>query len=106
MEIIQNINEKISGIVWGIPMITLLLAAGIFLTLRLRFIQFSKFGYAIKNTIGKVFSAPKAGKGEVTPFQAVTTALARTLGIGNIAGITCAITMGRLKSDISNISCP
>lgn len=87
-------NSFINGIVWGIPALFLLMGAGIFLTLGLKGFQFRKFGYAMKNTIGKMFHKHEAKAGEVTPFQALTTALAATVGTGNIAGITTAVTLG------------
>ena len=59
---------------------------GLFSTIRNKGMQFTKFGYAMKNTIGKVFQKQTAGEGAVTPFQAVTTALAATVGTGNIVG--------------------
>ena len=94
MEMIANINSAINGIVWGIPMLVLLLGAGLFLTLRTGGVQFRRFGYAMKNTIGKVFQKTDKQEGAVSPFQAVTTALAATVGTGNIAGITWAVTLG------------
>ena len=84
----------LNGIAWGPWMLALLVGTGIYLTVRVGFIQFGKFGYVMKNTIGKVFSKQSAGKGEVTPLQAVTTALAATVGTGNIAGVTGAIALG------------
>ena len=94
MEMIANINSAVNGIVWGIPMLVLLLGAGLFLTLRTGGVQFRRFGYAMKNTIGKVFQKADKQDGAVSPFQAVTTALAATVGTGNIAGITWAVTLG------------
>ena len=94
MEMIANINSAINGIVWGIPMLVLLLGAGLFLTIRTGGVQFKRFGYAMKNTIGKVFRKTEKQEGAVSPFQAVTTALAATVGTGNIAGITWAVTLG------------
>ncbi|MBQ3256834.1 MAG: sodium:alanine symporter family protein [Oscillospiraceae bacterium] len=94
MEMIANINNTINGIVWGIPMLVLLLGAGLFLTIRTGGLQFRRFGYAMKNTIGKVFHKTEKQEGAVSPFQAVTTALAATVGTGNIAGITWAVTLG------------
>lgn len=93
-EAIANVNGAINNVVWGVPMLVLLVGAGIWLTIRTKFFQFRKFGYAMKNTIGKIFKKGNAGKGEITPFQAVSTALAATVGTGNIAGITFAITLG------------
>lgn len=93
----MNINQIVSflnGIAWGPWMLILLVGTGVYLSVRVGFIQFSKFGYAMKNTIGKIFEKQEAGKGEVTPFQAMTTALAATVGTGNIAGVTGAIAVG------------
>jgi len=87
-------NGWLNGIVWGVPALFLLMGAGIVLTLGLKGIQFRKFGYAMKNTVGKMFKKQDAGKGEVTPVQALTTALAATVGTGNIAGVTTAVTLG------------
>jgi len=75
-------------------MLVLLVGTGVYLSARTGFLQFRKFGYIMKNTIGKVFHKQSAGDGEVTPFQAVSTALAATVGTGNIAGVTGAIAVG------------
>jgi len=91
---VAQINGLINGVVWGPPMLILLVGAGIVLTIMTKGFQFRKFGYAMKNTLGKVFKKQKAGEGEITPFQAMSTALAGTVGTGNIAGITTAITLG------------
>ena len=85
---------KLNGIAWGPWMLLLLVGTGVYLSARVGFIQFGKFGYVMKNTIGKVFSKQTAGDGEVTPFQALSTALAATVGTGNIAGVTGAICVG------------
>ncbi|NLO86255.1 MAG: sodium:alanine symporter family protein [Clostridiales bacterium] len=91
---IEIINDMVNQIVWGIPMLILLVGTGILLTIMTRGLQFRKFTYAMKNTLGKIFRKGDAGSGEVTPFQAVSTALAATVGTGNIAGITTAIVLG------------
>jgi len=91
---IHEIVSFLNGIAWGPWMLILLVGTGVYLSARVGFIQFRKFGYAMKNTIGKVFQKQTAGEGEVTPFQAVTTALAATVGTGNIAGVTGAIAVG------------
>ena len=91
---LTNVNGAINGVVWGIPMLVLLVGTGIMLTIRTKGLQFRKFGYAMRNTIGKVFQKQEAGKGEITPFQAVTTALAATVGTGNISGVIAALTLG------------
>ena len=91
---INEIVNYLNGIAWGPWMLILLVGTGIYLSTRVGFIQFSKFGYAMKNTVGKLFKKQSAGEGEVTPFQALTTALAATVGTGNIAGVTGAIAVG------------
>ena len=91
---IAEINDFIGGIVWGIPMLVLIVGTGIVLTLLTKGVQFRRFIYAMKNTLGKMFKKHEVGKGEITPFQAVTTALAATVGTGNIAGVTTAVVLG------------
>ena len=89
-----DILGKLNDIAWGPWMLILLVGTGVFMTWKLGFLQFRKFGYAMKQTLGKIFSKQSAGSGEVTPFQAVSTALAATVGTGNIAGVTGAIAVG------------
>ncbi len=84
----------LNGIAWGPWMLLLLVGTGVFLSVKVGFIQFTKFGHAMKNTIGKIFQKQTAAGGEMTPFQAMTTALAATVGTGNIAGVTGAIAVG------------
>ena len=71
-----------------------IIGVGLVLSARTGFIQFRKFGYAIKNSIGRIFTKSEAKEGSITPFQAVCTALAATVGTGNIAGIATAIAAG------------
>ncbi len=94
MELLISINKFINGIVWGPPMLILLVGAGIYLTIRTNFFSITKLGYVLKNTMMKMFSKEQKGKGEVTAFQAVSTALAATVGTGNIAGVATAIAVG------------
>ena len=94
MDKIIEINSAVNGFVWGPIMLALLVGTGIYLSFRVGFIQFSKIGYWWKNTIGKIFQKSEAGEGEITPMQAVSTALASTVGTGNIAGVTGAIILG------------
>jgi AGCS family alanine or glycine:cation symporter len=89
-----DLIAKLDSFAWGPLMLILLVGTGIYLSVRVGFIQFTHFHHAMKNTVGKMFKKQKAGKGEVTPFQAVTTALAATVGTGNIAGVTGAIAAG------------
>ena len=91
---LSDFITKLDDIAWGSVVLCLLVGVGLILSISTKFLQFRKFGYAMRNTIGKVFKKQKAGKGEVTPLQALTTALAATVGTGNIAGVTGAIVIG------------
>ncbi len=96
LEIIQIVNGAINGFVWGPVMLTLLIGTGLFLSIRMKFSQFTKLGYAIKNTVGSLFKKDQHNKDAsgVSPFQAVATAMAGTIGTGSIAGIATAIVSG------------
>lgn len=94
VEAIKEINETVNGLVWGIPAMVCILGVGLYLSFRTRFIQFRKFGYTFKVTLGRIFQKKNAADGSVTPFQAVCTALAATVGTGNIAGVAGAIALG------------
>ena len=91
---IETINSAINGFVWGVPAMICILGVGLYLTVRTGFVQFRKLGYSIKMTLGKIFSQSEADEGSLTPFQAVCTALASTVGTGNIAGVAGAIAIG------------
>ena len=93
-EMIAQINDVINGFVWGVPMMLLIVGTGVYFTIRTGFLQFRKFGYAMKHTSGKCFHKVEAKEGSVTPVQALTTALAATVGTGNIAGVCGAIAAG------------
>ena len=86
----DKILNRIDDIVWGIPTIILILATGILLTIRLRGVQFTKLGLGIKS----LFKRSEGGKGELSPFQALCTALSATIGTGNIVGVATAIAAG------------
>ena len=94
MEMIMKINSTINGIVWGAPALILIVGTGLFMSVRLGFPQFRKFGFVMKNTVGKIFQKTERKEGAVTPFQAMCTALAGTVGTGNIAGVCGAIAIG------------
>ena len=94
MEMIMKINSTINGIVWGAPALILIVGTGLYMSVRLGFPQFRKFGYVCKNVVGKIFSKTEQKEGAVTPFQAMCTALAGTVGTGNIAGVCGAIAIG------------
>ena len=93
-ETINHINTVLNDFIWGVPAMVCIMGVGIYLTIGTKFIQARKFGYAMKNTLGKVFSKSEAKAGSITPFQAVCTALAATVGTGNIAGVAGAIAIG------------
>ena len=90
----NDIVAKLNSFAWGPVMLVLLVGTGIYLSVRVGFFQFGRFGYIMKSTLGKIFKKYDVGKGEVSPFQALTTALAGTVGTGNIAGVTGAIIAG------------
>lgn len=90
MDTINRITEKIDNIVWGIPLILLILGCGIFLTFRVGGIQFRKLGLALKY----MFSNEENGDGEISSFGALCTALSATIGTGNIVGVATAIAAG------------
>lgn len=94
LETITNVNNTLNNFIWGVPAMVCIIGVGLVLTCRTGFIQFRKFGYALKNTIGKIFTKEEAKEGSITPFQAVCTALAATIGTGNIAGVAGAIAIG------------
>ena len=94
METIASINAAVSNFVWGVPAMVCILGIGLYLSIRTGFIQIRKFGLAMKETFGKVFSKEATKDGAITPFQALCTALAATVGTGNIAGVAGAIAIG------------
>ena len=94
IEIISEINDFLNGLIWGVPAIVCIIGVGLYLSIRTGFIQVRKFGYAIRTTVGRIFRKWEASEGSMTPFQAVCTALAATVGTGNIAGVAGAIALG------------
>ena len=94
LESIIKINKAVNGFIWGVPAMICIIGVGLLLSVRTRFIQVRKFGAAMKNTIGKIFDKTQAKDGSMSPFQAVCTALAATVGTGNIAGVAGAIALG------------
>ncbi len=94
IDTIANINTIVNDFVWGIPAMVCIIGVGLFLSVKTGFVQFRKFGFAMKSTLSKVFAKNDAKDGSITPFQAVCTALAGTVGTGNIAGVAGAIAIG------------
>lgn len=86
-------NDFVSSIVWGPPMMILLLGSGIALTVATRGVQFRRFAFAARQVLGGLRS-PAQGEGTVSPFQALATSLSATVGVGNIAGVSTAIVSG------------
>ena len=94
IEQIASINSVVNNFIWGVPAMICIIGVGLLLSVRTRFIQIRKFPYAIKTTVGRMFRKKDASDGAMTPFQAVCTALAGTVGTGNIAGVAGAIAIG------------
>ena len=94
MEIIENVNSVVNNFIWGVPAMLCIFGVGLYLSIRTHFLQIRKFPYAIKTIIGRMFRKRNASDGALTPFQAVCTALAATVGTGNIAGVAGAIAIG------------
>lgn len=92
--VFRELAASADNFAWGPWLLILLVGTGIYTSVKTGFVQFRHFRHAMRNTIGRIFRTPKAGSGEITPFQAVTTALAATMGTGNIAGVTGAIAAG------------
>lgn len=93
MDTIQNFVTWLNGIVWGVPMIVLILGTGLYLQIRLRWLPLRKIGYGFR-MIAKSRKADDMAEGEITPFAALMTALSATIGTGNIAGVATAIALG------------
>lgn len=94
VQVISDINNTINEFVWGLPMMILIMGVGIYLSVRCGFPQFCHFGHIMKNTLGKAFEKTETKKGSVSPFKAMCTALAASIGTGNIAGVSGAIAIG------------
>lgn len=91
---ISDTLVKVDDFVWGPVMLVLLIGTGIFLTIRLKFRPWKNLGFAIKSTLSKEARTTKRGEGDVSPFSALTTALAATIGTGNIVGVATAMVSG------------
>ena len=91
---IEAVNSAINNFIWGVPAMICIIGVGLILSIRTRFLQIRKFPYSMKVTIGRMLKKKEASDGAMTPFQAVCTALAATVGTGNIAGVAGAIAIG------------
>ena len=91
---IEAVNSVVNNFIWGVPAMICIIGVGLYLSIRTRFLQIRKFPYAMKVTIGRMMKKKEASDGALTPFQAVCTALAATVGTGNVAGVAGAIAIG------------
>lgn len=94
IEVIEKVNSEVNDFIWGVPTMVLILGVGLLLSIGTGFVQIRKFGYAMKSIFRKLFQKAEAANGSMTSFQAVCTALAATVGTGNIAGVAGAIAIG------------
>lgn len=92
MEVFSNLINTVNSFVWGPWMLTFLVGTGVFLTLRLGFWQFRSLGYGLKLAFSK--SQDESSEGDISHFQALMTALAATIGTGNIVGVATAVILG------------
>ncbi len=95
MDSLVAFNNWLNGIVWGPPFMVLLIGTGLYLTVRLGFFQFAKFGLSWRQSFGRFFKKQKEEEGgAISSFQAVSSAMAATIGVGNIAGVSTALALG------------
>ena len=94
MDLLSDVLKKTDNIVWGPIMLVLLVGTGIILTIRTGFLPWRNLGYALRITLSKEARTKKRGTGDVSPFSALTTALAATIGTGNIVGVATAMVSG------------
>lgn len=90
----SSIVDAINNVVWGPITLFLIVGTGIYLTIRLRFLQIRDLPYALKLTFGRSKKKGKSGEGDISHFQSLMTAMAATLGIGNMTGVASAILLG------------
>ena len=91
---IEAVNSVVNNFIWGVPAMICIIGVGLYLSIRTHFLQIRKFPYAMKVTLGRMMKKKEASDGALTPFQAVCTALAATVGTGNVAGVAGAIAIG------------
>ena len=101
MDFLVSINDAVNSFVWGVPCIVLILGVGLYLTIKLKGVQFKNWGFLIKNTYVKAFKDAKAEdasgekkEGEITSFQAAMASVSAVVGSGNVAGVATAIASG------------
>ena len=91
---IETVNNVVNNFIWGVPAMICIIGVGLYLSIRTRFLQIRKFPYSMKVTLERMMKKKEASDGALTPFQAVCTALAATVGTGNVAGVAGAIAIG------------
>lgn len=94
LSVIESVNNVVNKFIWGVPAMICIIGVGLLLSIRTGFLQIRKFPYAMKVTLGRMLKKREASDGALTPFQAVCTALAATVGTGNVAGVAGAIAIG------------
>ena len=94
LAMIESINSAVNNFIWGVPAMICIIGVGLYLSIRTNFLQIRKFPYAMKITLARMLKKREASDGALTPFQAVCTALAATVGTGNVAGVAGAIAIG------------
>ena len=94
LHIIETVNTAVNNFIWGVPAMVCIFGVGLYLSIRTNFLQIRKFSYSMRTTLGRIFRKRDASDGAITPFQAVCTALAATVGTGNIACVAGAIAIG------------
>ena len=94
LSVIESVNNVVNNFIWGVPAMICIIGVGLLLSIRTSFLQIRKFPYAMKVTLGRMLKKREASDGALTPFQAVCTALAATVGTGNVAGVAGAIAIG------------
>ena len=94
METLLTVIQTISDFLWGTPMTVALIGTGLYLSIKFKFRYITKIKFHFQNTFGKMFKGKGEGEGTVSGFAAACTAMANTIGVGNIGGVATAITMG------------
>ncbi|MBT9150045.1 MAG: Amino-acid carrier protein AlsT [candidate division WS2 bacterium] len=92
VEWLLNLNSQLNAIVWGPPILILIIGGGLYLTIRTGFSQFTQFGRMTKEVLKS--EKRETDTGDITPFQAISVAMGGTVGVGNIAGVATAIALG------------
>lgn len=94
MDLFSKVLSSIDDFIWGPVMLVLLVGTGVFLTIRLNFLPWRNLGYALKSVLSKEARSKNRGEGDISPFSALMTALAATIGTGNIVGVATAMVLG------------